>query len=52
MFTTLDEELLDLYATVRGYGSAIYAVNEDPGCSQGCSSALCCCFDLCIHLCW
>ena len=39
-----------LEATVRGSGSALYAVNDDPGCSSGCSCALC--IILCCHLCW
>jgi hypothetical protein len=50
MFTELTEELLDLEATVRGSGSALYALNDDPGCSSGCSCALC--IILCCHLCW
>jgi len=46
MFDELTEELLDLQANVRGYGAAVYAVNEDvPGSSSGlcCSVTLCCC---------
>lgn len=51
MFTELDEELLDLQATVRGYGDAVYAQLEDePGCCSGCSSSLC--IILCCQLCW
>jgi hypothetical protein len=52
MFTELTEELLDLQATVRGYGSAIYAVNDDPGCCGSCSCSLCCSIILCCQLCW
>jgi hypothetical protein len=51
MFTELTEELLDLEATVRGSGAGpLYAMDEDPGCSSGCSCALC--IILCCHLCW
>jgi hypothetical protein len=46
MFTELTEELLDLEVTVRGYGAAVYAANED-GCS--CGIVLCC---TCTTLCW
>jgi hypothetical protein len=49
MFTELTEELLDLRSTVRGYGVAVYAANEE-GSSSGslCTTiVLCCC-----HLCW
>jgi hypothetical protein len=51
MFDELTEELLDLTTTVRGYGGAMYAVVEDPGCSSGlCSSVILCC--TCTTLCW
>jgi hypothetical protein len=53
MFTELSEELLDLQATVRGYGNAVYASADDvPGCSGGCSCSLCCTIILCCQLCW
>jgi hypothetical protein len=51
MFTELTEELLDLEATARGYGGALYA-NTDPGggCAQcSCNLVLCCC---CSQICW
>lgn len=47
MLEELTEELLDLSATVRGYGAAVYAVEDDPG---SCSWAACCSF-LC-YICW
>lgn len=52
MFEELTDELLDLQASVRGYGAAVYAVNEDePGCSCGlCSCTVLCC--TCTTLCW
>ena len=51
MFDELTEELLDLTATVRGHGGAMYAVVEDPGSSSGiCSSIILCC--TCTTLCW
>ena len=34
MFTELSEELLDLQVSVRGFGGALYAVEEDPGSSS------------------
>ena len=40
MFKELTEELLDLRANVRGYGAAVYAVNEDGG--GGGTLVLCC----------
>lgn len=40
MFKELTEELLDLRADVRGYGAAVYAVNEDGG--GGGTLVLCC----------
>jgi hypothetical protein len=51
MFDELTEELLDLSANVRGYGSATYAAVEDEPCSSGlcCSVILCC---TCTTLCW
>jgi len=52
MFEELTEELLDLRASVRGHGVAVYAVVED-SCSSGacssCSIILCC---TCTDLCW
>lgn len=51
MFTELTEELLDLDATTKGYGGALYAA-QDPGggCCASCSTiVLCCC---CSHICW
>lgn len=51
MFEELTEELLDLSANVRGYGSAVYAVVDDNSCSSGvCSSVILCC--TCTTLCW
>jgi hypothetical protein len=49
MFDELAEELLDLSATVRGYGGALYAAVDDSGSSSSlcCSIVLCCCY-----LCW
>jgi hypothetical protein len=52
MFEELTEELLDLSATVRGHGAAVYAVVDDNtcgGCGLCCSVVLCCC---CCDLCW
>ena len=51
MFSELTEELLDLEATTKGYGGALYA-NMDPGgaCSDcSCNLVLCCC---CSQICW
>ena len=53
MFTELTEELLDLEATDRGYGGALYA-NTDPcgSCCSGCSAL---CIIICTvscHICW
>jgi hypothetical protein len=53
MFTELTEELLDLEATAKGYGGALYA-NTDPGgsCCSGCSAL---CIIICTvscHVCW
>ena len=45
MFTELTEELLDLEATTKGYGGALYAA-VDPGgscCGGCCNLVLCCC---------
>lgn len=51
MFDVLSEELLDLSAGVRGYGSAPYAAVKDDACSSGvCSSVILCC--TCTTLCW
>jgi hypothetical protein len=52
MFTELSEELLDLQATVRGFGGALYAVEEDPGSSSNCSCCNLCCCCSCCDLCW
>ena len=52
MFEELTEELLDLSATVRGHGAAVYALVDDNtcgGCGLCCSVVLCCC---CCDLCW
>ena len=51
MFKELNAELLDLTATEKGYGHALYAtVDDDPGCSGCCSSSIVLCCS--IHLCW
>ena len=53
MFAELTEELLDLEASAKGYGGALYAANDPGGsCCSGCS-ALCViiCTFLC-HVCW
>jgi hypothetical protein len=51
MFDELTEELLDLSASVRGYGSAPYAVAQDePGSCGLCTSVILCC--TCTTLCW
>jgi hypothetical protein len=50
VFTELTQELLDLTATEKGTGEAMYAAADDP-CSSS-SSALCCSWDLCCHICW
>jgi len=44
VFTELTEELLDLTATVKGAGDALYASERDEGggCSCSCSWSLCC----------
>jgi hypothetical protein len=51
MFTELTEELLDLEASAKGYGAALYA-NTDPGgaCTASCSTIVLCC--TCTTLCW
>lgn len=51
MFPELREELLDLEATTKGYGGALYAnVDQGGGCCGGCGTlVLCCC---CSHICW
>jgi len=41
MFDELTEELLDLEVSVRGYGGAVYARDEDGG--GGFCSCCCCC---------
>ncbi len=48
MFDELTEELLDLSANVRGYGSATYAkVDNGPG---SCGTVILSC--TCTSLCW
>jgi hypothetical protein len=45
MFTELTDDLLDLRATEKGYGNALFAaVKDEDGCSSCCSScwSLCC----------
>ncbi len=45
MFTELTDELLDLTATVKGAGHALFATTEPDtggGCSCSCSWMLCC----------
>ena len=49
MLDELVSELLDLSATEKGYGKALYAANDEGG---GCSSLGCCSIVLCIRLCW
>jgi hypothetical protein len=51
MFTELSEELLDLSATTRGYGGALYAATDPGGscCGGCCNLVLCCC---CSQICW
>ena len=48
---TLTEELLDLDATTKGYGGALYAATDPGGscCSGCCNLVLCCC---CSQICW
>lgn len=52
MFEVLTEEMLDLSATVRGYGAAVYAIVDDGSCGSCglcCSVVLCCsCSVLCF----
>ena len=49
MFDELAVDLLDLTATEKGYGRALYAANEDEKCSSiACTVILCCS----IHICW
>jgi hypothetical protein len=50
MFEELTDELLDLTATVRGHGAAVYAAVDDSTCSNGCSGIILCC--TCTTLCW
>ncbi|HEX2302126.1 MAG TPA: hypothetical protein VHH57_00765 [Gaiella sp.] len=50
MFDELTEELLDLSANVRGYGTAPLAAVDDPGSSAACCSVILCC--TCTTLCW
>jgi hypothetical protein len=51
MFGQLTDDLLDLTATEKGYGAAMLAVNEEPGCCgiSICSTVVLCCS---IHICW
>ena len=51
MFTELTEELLDLDATTKGYGGALYAATDPGGscCGGCCNLVLCCC---CSQICW
>ncbi len=52
MLDELVSELLDLTATEKGYGNALYAASDEgPGCSGGCCT-IGCCIELCFHLCW
>jgi hypothetical protein len=48
MFRQLTDELLDLRVTEKGYGSALYATEEDDGGGSCCSCSSC---TLCISLC-
>ena len=47
MFTQLTDDLLDLTATEKGFGGALYAVNEEPGCSSSSGP----CIVLCTLIC-
>ena len=51
MFKELTEELLDLEATAKGYGGALYAATDPGGscCGGCCNLVLCCC---CSQICW
>ena len=45
MFGELTQELLDLEITEKGFGLALYAAEEDEGCSAcscSCTWSLCC----------
>jgi hypothetical protein len=48
MFRELTDEFLDLRLTEKGYGSALYANEEEDGGGTCCSSS---CSTLCISLC-
>ena len=48
MFTELTEELLDLTATEKGFGGALFAVNDEPACSSSCGT---CSIVLCTFIC-
>ena len=51
MFTELTEELLDLEASAKGYGAAVYAATDPGGaCTASCSTVVLCC--TCTTLCW
>jgi len=51
MFDELTEEMLDLSASVRGYGAATFAKVSEGGCSSGaCGTVVLCC--TCTTLCW
>lgn len=51
MFNELAEELLDLEASVRGYGAAVFAQIEDvSGCSSSSGTVVLCC--TCTNLPW
>jgi hypothetical protein len=49
VFRQLTEELLDLRVTEKGYGTALYAADEDEGGGGTCCSCSSC--TLCISLC-
>ena len=44
-------ELLDLTATEKGFGGAMYAASEEPGCSSAACSSTVLCTIIC-HVCW
>ena len=51
MSRELMAELLDLTVTEKGFGGAMYAAMEEPGCSCGGCSTVVLCTILC-HICW
>ena len=51
MSNELMAELLDLTVTEKGFGGAMYAAVEEPGCSSGACSTVVLCTIFC-HLCW